>query len=157
MKLKVLLIVVFAAGLAASIAVADNGNRGGNGKDGSGCQQPVRLSGTAGPQTLTLTVTHARPDGTVTVEKTVTVTIGAAGQIVQADISACSSGGPTPSFTVRNAELRGLTPETTTGATTSGKNDDNDEGQGDTDQGGHHHTTETSTTTTAQTTTTTHS
>ena len=54
MKLKILLFVVFAAGIGASYALAGDGKH----HDSNGCQK-VHLSGTIAPQTLTVAVDKA--------------------------------------------------------------------------------------------------
>ncbi len=150
MKLKALLLVVFAAGLGASLALADNGK--GHDK-GSGCQ-PVRLEGTVAPQSLTLTVTHSGPEGLVAAGSQVTLTLGSTGQTVRANVEACSTGtGSALQLTVRQVELHAVKPEHTestgTGTTTTGK------GHGDDDEGEHHKGGTTTTTTTTPTTTST--
>jgi hypothetical protein len=128
MKMKALLVALFAAGVAASLALADEGH-------GHGC---VRLEGAVAPQTLTLTVAHAAPSGTFTTGSAVTVTIGGAGQTVAAEVSGCSSG-TTGGLTVDRVDLRV--------AEQHGGDDGDDDSQGDTE---HHHGT---TTTTEETTT----
>src|SRR5258708_37450813 len=55
MKLKMLLLTIFAAGLTASLAFADGNKPHDN---GPACN-PVHLQGTIAPQSLTMTVTHA--------------------------------------------------------------------------------------------------
>lgn len=120
MKLKALLLAAMtAAGVGASIAVADNGKGDAQGDHNKGCRD-VSISGTVAPQTLTLTVSRAGDRGT-SVGSTVTVTIGGTGQTVRAMIDGCSaSSGSKPSvgsaashpaaspstLTVRSIELR---------------------------------------------------
>jgi hypothetical protein len=148
MKLKALLLVVFAAGLGASLALADSGKPH---DKGAGCR-PVRLEGTVAPQSLTLTVAHSGPEGLVAAGSQVTLTLGSAGQTVRANVEACSTGtGSALQFTVRQVELHAVKPEnsesTGAGSTTTGK------GHGDDDQGEHHKGTTTTTTTPTTTST----
>lgn len=138
MKLKALLLVAFAAaGVGASIAVADNGNDQG---DNNGCRA-LRISGTAAPQTFVITVSHAGKNGPAA-GSTVTVTIGGAGQTVRANVGECTSvggTGTTSTTTVRSVDLRAFQTQTTTGK----RSGDDDNGQGDNDD---HGTTTTTTT-----------
>jgi len=131
MKLKVVLIALFATGLAASLASAGNGQP----KDkGPGCQR-VHLEGTVAQQTLTLTVVHSGPDGFAAPGSQVTLAIGSAGQPVRANVEACSTG---TTLTVHQVVLHTTKPGH--------------------DSGGEHHGQkgETTTTTTTTGTTTTH-
>ena len=156
MKLKILLLAVFAAGLSASLAFADGGKH----KDNGPTCTPVHLEGTVAPQSLTMTVTHSGEGGTVAAGSTVTLAVGTTGQTVRVNVEACSSGG---TFTVKHLELQPMKPKPT-GTTTSGEDHHGDKttttsttGGGDDDDQGEHHkggtTTTTATTTTATTTT----
>lgn len=131
MKLKALLLVAFAAaGVGASIAVADNG-RGADQGDHHGCRA-VDISGTVGPQTFVLTVSHAGGRGP-TNGSTVTVTIGGTGQTVRARVNECmgfqrdgtttTGTTTTGTTTVRSVDLSAVAmrpaPPTTTAATTT--------------------------------------
>lgn len=127
MKLKALLLVAFAAaGVGASIAVAGNGQGNENGNDQGrgrdhGCRA-VHISGTAGPQTFVITVSHAGRRGP-TNGSTVTVTIGGAGQTVRASADECTGPtgtGTTATTTVRSVDLRAFrSPPTTTATATT--------------------------------------
>ena len=122
MKLKALLLVALAAaGVGASIAVADNG-RGHDQGDRHGCRG-MEVSGTVAPQTFTMTVTREARHGSVAPGSTLVVTIGGAGQTVRANVNACTSNGgaSTTSTTVRSVDLRAFPtrPTTTTTATTT--------------------------------------
>lgn len=132
MKLKILLLAVFAAGLSASLAFADEGKP----KDKGPTCTPVHLEGTVAPQSLTMTVTHSGPDGAVAAGSTVTLAVGTTGQTVRVNVEACSSGG---TFTVKHLELQPMKPKPA-GTTT-----------GDDDHGDKHKTTTNSPTTTATT------
>jgi hypothetical protein len=141
MKLKALLLVALAAaGVGASMAVADNGTGNDQGK-GHGCRGQ-HISGTVGPQTFTITVTKAEHNGSIAPGSTVVVTIGGTGQTVRATVGGCSSANGTTStstLTVRSVDLKAFNTSTTT---TTGKDDDEHHNHG---------------TTTTATTTTTHS
>lgn len=130
MKPKALLLVALAAaGAWASIAVAGNGHGKPNGSfrgwgHGRGCRA-VNISGTAGPQTLVITVSHAGRRAPAN-GSTVTVTIGGAGQTVRADVGECTGRtgtGTTATTTVRSVDLIAVktrpTPPTTTVTTTT--------------------------------------
>lgn len=144
MKLKALLLVACAAaGVGASVALAGNHEGDHQGDNGTECRA-TRIAGTVGPQTFTLTVTHAEPHGSLLPGSIVTVTIGGAGQTVIANVGACSGGAgttttTTSALTVRSVGLRARPTPTTTVETATGENADNDE---------HHHGTTTATTTT---------
>jgi hypothetical protein len=144
MKLKILLFVVFAAGVGASYALADGGKH----KDQNACQN-VHLQGTIAPQTLTVSVDKAGEHSQVAAGSQVAVALGAAGQVVRVNVEACSTGtGAALQFSARSIELRVVKPaivHTTTGTTTGKHGGDN----------GEHHkggTTTTATTTAATTT-----
>lgn len=144
MKLKILLFVVFAAGVGASYALADGGKH----KDKNGCQN-VHLQGTIAPQTLTVSVDKAGEHSQVAAGSQVAVALGATGQVVRVNVEACSTGtGAALQFSARSIELRVVKPEThSTTGTTTGKHEG--------DNGEHHKggTTTTATTTAATTTT----
>ena len=105
MKLKaVLLVALAAAGVGASIAVADTGKGNDQGRE-HGCRA-LHVSGTIAPQTFTLTLTHGVRTGTAT-SSTVTVTIGGAGQTVRATVEGCTgvTGTKTPTLAVVRSVL----------------------------------------------------
>ena len=135
MKLKALLLVMFAAaGTGASIAVADNGNGNGQG-DNNGCRA-LHISGTVAPQTFVITVSHPGKNGPAT-GSTVTVTIGGAGQTVRANVGECTSAGGTGTTTTchddRPLDQSTRVPFRMTETTTSKHGDDNN-GTGDKDK-----------------------
>jgi hypothetical protein len=149
MKLKILLCVVFAAGIGASYALADGGKH----KDKNGCQN-VHLQGTIAPQTLTMSVDKAGEHSQIAAGSQVALALGVTGQVVRVNVEACSTGtGAAAQLTVRSLELRVAKPEThtdtntTTTGTSTGKNHEGDDGE-------HHKggTTTTATTTAATTT-----
>src|SRR6266446_9872899 len=108
MKLKILLFVVFAAGVGASYALADGGKH----KDGNGCQN-VHLQGTIAPQTLTVTVGKAGEHSQIAAGSQVALALGATGQVVRVNVEACSTGtGAAIKISVRSLELRVVKPET---------------------------------------------
>src|SRR5438477_13030720 len=110
MKLKILLLAVFAAGLSASLAFAEDGKP----KDKKPACTPVHLEGTVAPQSLTMTVTKGS-EGAVAAGTQVTLAVGTTGQTVRVNVEACSAGG---TFTVKHLELQPLKPKppgTTTG------------------------------------------
>jgi len=110
MKLKILLLAVFAAGLSASLAFAEDGKP----KDtGPNCAS-VHLEGTMAPQALTMTVTHSDGNGTVATGP-LTLTVGTTGQTVRVQVEACTLG---TQLVVKHVELQALKPKpagTTTG------------------------------------------
>ena len=106
----ILLVVCAAAGVGASIAVADNGNGKGDdhGDRGKACRAQ-HVSGTVGPQTFTITVTKAEAHGSIAPGSTVTVTIGGTGQTVRATVGGCTTANgttTTSTLTVRSVDLR---------------------------------------------------
>ena len=166
MKLKLIaLSAVFAAGIFASIALADHGGHGT--KLGDFCH-PVHLSGTVAPLTLALTVDRAGPRSLVPAGTQLNLAVGSTGQTVRVGAEACATGtGSALVFTVKNVELRPVRPfpvtttgQTTTGQTTTGQTttQKHDEHHGRHEHGGTTTvpatTTTTATTTTAGTTTT---
>ncbi len=145
MKLKILLFVIFAAGVGASYALADGGRH----KDKNGCQN-VHLQGTIAPQTLTVSVDKSGKDSPVATGSQVALALGATGQTVRVNVEACSTGtGTALQLSVRSLELRVVKPEHTAGTTgtTTGKHGDGG------DNGEHHKGGTTTATTTAATTT----
>jgi TOBE domain-containing protein len=120
-RLKMLLVTVFAAGLGASYALADdghgNGNKGeGDHGHGSKCTQ-VHVRGTIAPQTLTVTLTDQARKLNLAPGSQVVLQLGAAGQTVSVNAEACSTtSGSTTQLLVKSAELRARTPKTTTTA-----------------------------------------
>jgi len=120
MKLKMLLLAVFVAGIGASYALADDG---GHHRSSSDCQK-VRLRGTIAPQTLTVTADGTGEHNSFAAGTQVALAVGAAGQTVRVNVEACSTGtGTAAQLSVRSLELRVVQPQaatTTTGTTTTG-------------------------------------
>src|SRR6266849_3116556 len=129
MKLKILLFVIFAAGIGASYALAGDGKHH---KDG--CQN-VHLRGTIAPQTLTVSVDKAGEHSQVAAGTQVALALGATGQVVRVNVEACSTGtGTALQLSVRSLELRVVKPETHSTTETTGKHhgDDGDHHKGGT-------------------------
>jgi hypothetical protein len=121
-RLKMLLVTVFAAGLGASYALADDGHgKKGEGDHGHGskCTQ-VHVRGTIAPQTLTVTLTDQARKLNLAPGSQVVLQLGAAGQTVSVNAEACSTtSGSTTQLLVKSAELKAHTPKTTTPVTTT--------------------------------------
>jgi hypothetical protein len=112
-KLKLLLVTVFAAGLGASYALADDGH--GNKNDGHGKCTRVHVRGTIAPQTLTVTLSNAARKLNLAPGSQVVLQVGAAGQTVSVNAEACSTTtGTSTQLVARSAELKAKTPKTTT-------------------------------------------
>jgi hypothetical protein len=129
MKLKILLLTVFAAGLSASLAFAEDGKP----KDKGPTCKPVHLVGTmAAPQSLAFTVTGSDPDGSVPAGP-LTLAVGTTGQTVRVEVEACSDGTnllvkrvglqpmkPKPAGTTTGDDHHGDKPKPSSTTTTSG-------------------------------------
>ncbi|HEX7582239.1 MAG TPA: hypothetical protein VF321_04060, partial [Gaiellaceae bacterium] len=102
MKLKlILLCALFAAGVFASLALADGGRHG---KKADGCH-PVFISGTVAPQTLAVTVSRAS-DQSIAAGTQLSLAVGSAGQTVRVLALACSTGtGSSLVLTVKHVDL----------------------------------------------------
>jgi hypothetical protein len=112
-KLKLLLVTVFAAGLGASYALADDGH--GNKNDGHGKCTRVHVRGTIAPQTLTVTLSNAARKLNLAPGSQIVLQVGAAGQTVSVNAEACSTTtGTSTQLVARSAELKAKTPKTTT-------------------------------------------
>jgi hypothetical protein len=152
MKLKLtILLALFAAGVFASLALADGG---GHGKHAENACREVHISGTVAPQTLAVTVAKSSqsliPAGTM-----LNLPVGAAGQTVRLRAEACATGtGTSLVLTVKRVELRAIRAEqaTTTGQTTTTRPTTTEKRD---EHHGRHDRTTTTTTTTAPATTTT--
>ena len=113
MRLKMLLVTVFAAGLGASYSLADdghgNGNKGeGDHGHGSKCTQ-VHVRGMIAPQTLTVTLTDQARKLNLAPGSQVVLQLGAAGQTVSVNAEACSTtSGSTTQLLVKSAERPAL-------------------------------------------------
>jgi hypothetical protein len=110
-----LLVTVFAAGLGASYALADDGH----GKKAEGhvkCTQ-VHVRGTIAPQTLTVTLSNAAKKLNLAPGSQVVLQLGTAGQTVSVNAEACSTTtGTSTQLVAKSAELKAKTPKTTTTA-----------------------------------------
>jgi hypothetical protein len=122
----VLLVLVGAAGVGASIALADSGKHGRHADTSTAttgtsttpsCQRAA-VVGTASPQTFTVTVKKVGPHSSLAPGQVVTVTVGGAGQTVWVGAAGCLTGS---SLAARGAEVRAVStkPTTTTSTTTS--------------------------------------
>jgi hypothetical protein len=165
MKLKmIILLALFAAGVFASMALAENDKRGK--KKDDGCRE-VHVSGTIAPQTLAVTVDKASSKLGIAAGTQLSLAVGAAGQTVRVKAEVCATGtAGALTFTLKQAELRPervkaiqtTTGGTVTGGTTTRKHDDGDDDHKDKGKGKGRdkgRTTTVGTTTTAPTTTTT--
>jgi hypothetical protein len=163
MKLKImLLLAVFAGGVYASIALADEGKKSKR-SDAGNCQE-VHISGTVAPQTLAVAVDKASSKSLIAAGTTLNLAVGATGQTVRIKAEACATGtGTALVLTVKQLELRPqrvgvqtTTNGTLTSTTTTKKGDDGDDHQGEHKGKGHDKgkTTTVGTTTTAPATTT---
>jgi hypothetical protein len=115
MRLKLLLATVFAAGLGASYALADNGNGNqGNGDHGSKCTE-VHVNGTAAAETLTVTLDKGLKRLNLAAGSEVVLQVGGTGQTVRVNAEACSTTtGSSTQLQVKSAELKAKTTKTTT-------------------------------------------
>jgi hypothetical protein len=112
-KLKMLLVTVFAAGLGASYALADDGH--GKKAEGHGKCTQVHVRGTIAPQTLTVTLSNAAKKLNLAPGSQVVLQLGTAGQTVSVNAEACSTTtGTSTQLVARSAELKAKTPKTTT-------------------------------------------
>jgi hypothetical protein len=132
MKLKVtILAAVFAAGLTASFALANDGHGKGDdqGKKAGKCTE-VHLRGTAAPQTLAVTLDKASKKLDAAAGTTIQVALGATGQTVRIDAQACQVvSGTSTVLQIRELHAKVRTPKAatttvaptqpTTGTTTS--------------------------------------
>ena len=121
MKLKMLLVTVFAAGLGASYALADDGHgKKSEGDKGHGECAQVHVRGTIAPQTLTVTLRDAARKLNLAPGSQVVLQLGAAGQTVSVNAEACSTTtGSTTQLVAKSAELKAKTPKTSSTTTTA--------------------------------------
>jgi len=123
MKLKVMLITVFVAGLGASFALANDGH-GKQGDKGSSKCSPVHLRGTIAPQTLTVTADKGSKKLNLAAGSQVVLQLGATGQTVRFEAEACQiTVGSATQLQVKSLEIKARkthTTTTTTAATTTG-------------------------------------
>ena len=127
MRFKLLVVVaVFAAGLGASYALADNGD--GNSQGGDHNCREVHLSGTVGPQSYTVTLTRDSTRLNLNAGATVVVTVGGTGQTVHFSGEGCSTTtGTTTTTTFNGAEIHAFTPRTHTTSTGTSTTRDGDD------------------------------
>ena len=153
MKLRILMLVlVGAAGVGASIALADSGKHGRHADTSTtattttgttttpSCQRSHVFGTTSSPQTFTVTVTKAGGHSSFAPGQVVTVTVGAAGQTVWVNAEGCATAS---ALTAREAEVHAMstkhvmTTGTTTTSTTSTTTTTQGHGDGE-HHGGHH-------------------
>ena len=150
MKLKMLLLAVFAAGFAASLALAGDGKKHDH---GNGCSE-AHVSGTVAAQSLAVVLDKESKRLGLAAGSTVTLALGGTGQTVRVNVEACLTGtGSATQLVVRGLELkvkaaRTSTATTTSTGTTTGKKHEDEHGKD------HRGATTTVATTTAATTTT---
>jgi mucin-2 len=159
MKLRILMLVlVGAAGVGASIALADSGKHGRHAETSTTattttgttttgtttttptCQRSHVIGTAASPQTFTVTVTKTGGHSSFAPGQVVTVTVGAAGQTVRVNAEGCATAS---SLTAREVEVHAMSMKhvTTTGTTTTSTTSTTTTTQGHGDGGhhGHHH------------------
>jgi hypothetical protein len=161
MKLRILMLVlVGAAGVGASIALADSGKHGSRsdtsttvtgtttgttttGTTTTGtttttptCQRSHVIGTASSPQTFTVTVTKTGGHSSFAPGQVVTVTVGGAGQTVRVNAEGCATAS---ALTAREVEVHAMwtKPVTTTTSTTSTTT--TTQGHGDGEHHGHHH------------------
>ena len=124
MKLKLtVLAAVFAAGLTASFALADDGHGHGN-KDHAKCTQ-VHINGTIASQAMTVTIgKHGSKRLNLAAGSQVQLQVGAAGQTVKVNAEACmTASGSASVLQVKSMEIHASNPKhqgsTTTESTTT--------------------------------------
>jgi hypothetical protein len=152
-KLRILLLVlVGAAGVGASFALADSGKHGlhsdtsttttgttttGTTTTNPSCQRTHVLGTTSSPQTFTVTVTKSGEHSSLAPGQVVTVTVGAAGQSVRVNAEGCATGSAVAAKQVEVHAVRTASTKTTSTTTTSTTTTNKDHG----DKGhrhGHH-------------------
>jgi hypothetical protein len=149
MKLRILMLVlVGAAGVGASIALADSGRHGSHADTTTGttttgttttptCQRSHVIGTASSPQTFTVTVTKTDGHSSFAPGQVVTVTVGAAGQTVRVNAEGCAAAS---ALTAREVEVHAMSTrhDTTTGTTTTSTTSTTT-GHGDGEHHGHHH------------------
>jgi TOBE domain len=120
-KLKMLLVTVFAAGLGASYALADDGpGKKNEGDKGHGKCTQVHVRGTIAAQTLTVTLSNAARKLNLAPGSQVVLQLGTAGQTVSVNAEACSTTtGASTQLVAKSAELKAKTPKTSSTTTTA--------------------------------------
>ena len=122
MKLKVLLVTVFAAGLGASFALANDGHGkdGDHGKKGGTKCSEVHLRGTIAPQTLTVTADKGSRKLNLAPGSQVVLQLGATGQTVRFEAEACQvTVGSATQLQVKSLEIKAKKTHTTSTTTTT--------------------------------------
>jgi hypothetical protein len=118
MKLKVLLVTVFAAGLGASFALANDGHGEKNGEGHKKKCTEVHLRGTIAPQALTVALEKASKKLNLAAGSSAVLQLGATGQTVRVNAEACLvTVGSATQLQVKSLELRARTPKATTTTT----------------------------------------
>lgn len=149
MKLRILLLVlVGAAGVGASIALADSGKHGRHADTSTtttgttttpSCQRAHVLGTASAPQTFTVTVTKAGEHSSFAPGQVVIVTVGAAGQTVWVNAEGCATGSALTAHEVGVHAVFTKPPKPTTTSTATTSTDSTTTtapGHGD---GDHHH------------------
>jgi len=141
----VLLVLVGAAGVGASFALADSGKHGRHADTSTtttgatttpSCQRSHVLGTASSPQTFTVTVTNAGEHSSFAPNQVVTVTVGAAGQTVRVNAEGCATGS---ALTAREVEVHAMSTKPTTTSTTASTTSTTTTTQGHGDDGEHHH------------------
>ena len=149
MKLRILLLVlVGAAGVGASIALADSGKHGRHADTSTtgttattgtsttpSCQRAHVLGTASAPQTFTVTVTKSGGHSSFAPGQVVTVTVGAAGQTVRVNAEGCATGS---ALTAGEVEVHAMSTKPTTTTTTSTTSTSTTKGYGSGEHGRHH-------------------
>jgi len=115
MKLKMIsLAAVFAAGITASFALADDGHGNQGDKHGGKCTE-VHVRGTIAPQTLTVTADKLSKRLNLAAGSAIVLQVGTAGQTVRANAEACLTGtGTSQQLVVKSLEIQARAARTTT-------------------------------------------
>jgi hypothetical protein len=115
-----LLVSVFAAGLGASYALADDGHGKNEGDHGKGKCTQVHVRGTIAAQTLTVTLSNEARKLNLAPGSQVVLQLGAAGQTVSVNAEACSTTtGSSTQLLVKSAELKAKKAKTSSTTTTA--------------------------------------
>ena len=148
MKLRILLLmVVGAAGVGASYALAATSNHGGR-HDSTvstgttttpSCQRAHVFGTTSAPQTFTVTVGKSDQHSSFAPGQVVTITVGGSGQAVVVAAAGCANGSTLTAKVAQVAAFRPMTTMTTTTATTSTGTTTTTGWHGKGDGGGRHH------------------
>src|SRR6185295_18655683 len=124
MKLKIMTLAIFVAGVGASFALANDGHgkgkhEGDDGHKGSKCTH-VHVKGSIGPQTLTVTVDRGSRKLNLAPGSQVVLQVGGTGQTVRVSAEACQvTVGSATTLQVKELELKARNTKTTTTTTTT--------------------------------------